>query len=64
MSHAHDGVCCHFLDRHVVHRSVFGAELVRGRAPVILALANTRIVLNVGVVPPLIRRTIAALSCG
>jgi lactoylglutathione lyase len=28
--------------------SVFGAEVVRDRDPVILALANTRIVLNVG----------------
>ena len=30
------------------YRSVFGAEVVRDRDPVILALANTRIVLNVG----------------
>jgi lactoylglutathione lyase len=27
---------------------VFGADIVRDRDPVILALANTRIVLNVG----------------
>jgi hypothetical protein len=30
------------------YQSVFGAEVVRDRDPVILALANTRIVLNVG----------------
>jgi lactoylglutathione lyase len=30
------------------YQSVFGAALVRDRAPVILALANTRIVLNAG----------------
>ena len=30
------------------YQSVFGADLVRDRDPVILALANTRIVLNVG----------------
>jgi catechol 2,3-dioxygenase-like lactoylglutathione lyase family enzyme len=30
------------------YRSVFGAEVLRDRDPVILALANTRIVLNVG----------------
>ena len=30
------------------YRSVFGADVVRVRDPVILALANTRIVLNVG----------------
>ena len=30
------------------YRSVFGAEVLRERDPVILALANTRIVLNVG----------------
>jgi catechol 2,3-dioxygenase-like lactoylglutathione lyase family enzyme len=30
------------------YRSVFGADVVRDRDPVILALANTRIVLNVG----------------
>ena len=30
------------------YRSVSGAEVVRARDPVILALANTRIVLNVG----------------
>lgn len=30
------------------YRSVFGAEVIRDRDPVILALANTRIVLNVG----------------
>src|SRR5260370_33763029 len=95
------GMCCHFLDRHVVlwltgpgsgqpfrlrpavsrlrrqmmndatppagelfvtqflvvsdqdrsrdfYQSVFGAHVVRDRDPVILALANTRILLNVG----------------
>ncbi len=30
------------------YQSVFGADVVRDHAPVILALANTRIVLNVG----------------
>ena len=30
------------------YRSVFGADILRDRDPVILALANTRIVLNVG----------------
>lgn len=30
------------------YQSVFGADIVRDRDPVILALANTRIVLNVG----------------
>ena len=30
------------------YQSVFGADVVRDRDPVILALANTRIVLNVG----------------
>jgi catechol 2,3-dioxygenase-like lactoylglutathione lyase family enzyme len=30
------------------YRSVFGADVLRDRDPVILALANTRIVLNVG----------------
>jgi lactoylglutathione lyase len=30
------------------YRSVFGAEVLRDRDPVIVALANTRIVLNVG----------------
>jgi len=30
------------------YRSVFGADVVRDRDPVILALANTRIVLNLG----------------
>jgi catechol 2,3-dioxygenase-like lactoylglutathione lyase family enzyme len=30
------------------YRSVFGAEVLRDRDPVILALANTRIVLNLG----------------
>ena len=30
------------------YQSVFGAEVLRERDPVILALANTRIVLNVG----------------
>ena len=30
------------------YQSVFGAEVLRDRDPVILALANTRIVLNVG----------------
>lgn len=30
------------------YRSVFGADVVRDRDPVILALANTRIVLNAG----------------
>jgi len=30
------------------YQSVFGAEVVRDRDPVILALANTRIVLNAG----------------
>jgi len=30
------------------YQSVFGADVLRDRDPVILALANTRIVLNVG----------------
>lgn len=30
------------------YRSVFGADVIRDRDPVILALANTRLVLNVG----------------
>ena len=30
------------------YRSVFGAEVLRDRDPVIMALANTRIVLNIG----------------
>ena len=30
------------------YQSAFGAEVVRNRDPVILALANTRIVLNTG----------------
>src|SRR5262247_4110963 len=46
------------------YRSVFGAEVVRDRDPVILALANTRIVLNVGGGPtgdkPIVRLALPA----
>ena len=38
------------------YQSVFGADVVRDRDPVILALANTRIVLNVGGARPMTSR--------
>jgi catechol 2,3-dioxygenase-like lactoylglutathione lyase family enzyme len=57
------------------YQSVFGADVVRDRDPVILALANTRIVLNVGggptddkptvrLAPPADPRRLAPCYCG
>src|SRR5258705_11048582 len=40
------------------YQSVFGAKVVRDRDPVILALANTRIVLNVGGGPTVAKPTV------